>query len=76
VVSGLLSDNGRLFNNPKVMEEWPTIHPKSGNYGWLPRCYSFFCEWLPLNPPNTMHAEVNAGDKPIEVIVVELKHEK
>jgi len=32
--------------------------------------------WLPANPPNTMHADVNAGNKPIEVIVVELKHEK
>lgn len=32
--------------------------------------------WLPANPPNTQHADVNAGDKPIEVMVVELKHEK
>lgn len=32
--------------------------------------------WLPSNPPNTMHADVNAGNKPIEVMVVELKHEK
>ncbi len=32
--------------------------------------------WLPANPPNTMHADVNAGDKPIEVMVVELSHEK
>jgi hypothetical protein len=32
--------------------------------------------WLPANPPDTMHADVNAGDKPIEVMVVELQHEK
>lgn len=32
--------------------------------------------WLPANPPGTMHADVNAGDKPIEVMVVELQHEK
>jgi quercetin dioxygenase-like cupin family protein len=32
--------------------------------------------WLPANPPNTMHADVNKGPKPIEVMVVELKHEK
>lgn len=32
--------------------------------------------WLPANPPNTMHADVNAGSKPIEVMVVELEHEK
>jgi hypothetical protein len=32
--------------------------------------------WLPANPPNTMHADVNAGDQPIEVMVVELEHEK
>jgi beta-alanine degradation protein BauB len=32
--------------------------------------------WLPANPPNTMHADVNAGDKPIEVMVVELENEK
>jgi hypothetical protein len=29
--------------------------------------------WLPANPPGTLHTDVNAGDKPIEVIVVELK---
>jgi quercetin dioxygenase-like cupin family protein len=32
--------------------------------------------WLPANPPNTRHADVNAGDKPIEVMVVELEKEK
>ena len=32
--------------------------------------------WLPANPPGTMHADVNAGDKPIEVMVVELTREK
>jgi quercetin dioxygenase-like cupin family protein len=32
--------------------------------------------WLPANAPNTMHADVNNGDQPIEVMVVELKHEK
>lgn len=32
--------------------------------------------WLPANPPGTMHADVNAGDKPIEVMVVELENEK
>jgi beta-alanine degradation protein BauB len=30
--------------------------------------------WLPTNPPGTTHADVNAGDKPIEVVVVELEH--
>jgi hypothetical protein len=29
--------------------------------------------WLPKNAPNQMHADVNGGDKPIEVMVVELK---
>lgn len=32
--------------------------------------------WLPSNPPGTMHADVNVGDKPIEVMVVELEKEK
>ncbi|MGB7750206.1 MAG: hypothetical protein WCF88_01530 [Candidatus Acidiferrales bacterium] len=32
--------------------------------------------WLAPNLPNTMHADVNAGNKPIEVVVVELKKEK
>jgi len=32
--------------------------------------------WLPANPPLTMHADVNAGDKPIVVMVVELEKEK
>jgi quercetin dioxygenase-like cupin family protein len=29
--------------------------------------------WLPANAPGTMHQDVNAGDKPIEVMVVELQ---
>jgi quercetin dioxygenase-like cupin family protein len=32
--------------------------------------------WLPKNPPGQMHADVNAGEKPIEVMVVELKHDR
>lgn len=28
--------------------------------------------WLPANPPNTQHADVNKGAEPIEVMVVEL----
>ena len=32
--------------------------------------------WLPANPPNTTHADVNAGTDPIEVMVVELQKEK
>ena len=32
--------------------------------------------WLPAIAPNSMHADVNKGDRPIEVMVVELKHEK
>lgn len=29
--------------------------------------------WLPANPPGTQHQDVNVGEKPIEVIVVELQ---
>src|SRR5215472_6653861 len=32
--------------------------------------------WLPAMAPRTMHSDVNVGDKPIEVIVVELEKEK
>jgi hypothetical protein len=32
--------------------------------------------WLPKNPPGDTHADVNAGDKPIEVMVVEIKNDK
>ena len=32
--------------------------------------------WLPANPPSTRHADVNTGDQPIEVMVVELTKEK
>jgi quercetin dioxygenase-like cupin family protein len=31
--------------------------------------------WLPANPPNSMHTDANVGTKPMEVMVVELKHE-
>ena len=30
--------------------------------------------WLPAMPPGQLHEDVNAGSKPIEVIVVELKN--
>jgi quercetin dioxygenase-like cupin family protein len=29
--------------------------------------------WLPANAPGTQHQDVNVGDKPIEVMVVELQ---
>ena len=32
--------------------------------------------WLPAMPPNTLHSDVNAGDRPMEVMVVELEKEK
>src|SRR5215831_11631356 len=32
--------------------------------------------WLPANPPSTMHKDVNVGDQPIEVIVVEVENDK
>jgi quercetin dioxygenase-like cupin family protein len=32
--------------------------------------------WLPSNPPGTLHQDINTGDKPIEVIVVELQNAK
>jgi quercetin dioxygenase-like cupin family protein len=32
--------------------------------------------WLPANPPNTMHKDINIGDRPIEVMAVEVKDDK
>jgi len=32
--------------------------------------------WLPANPPRTMHTDVNVGDHPIEVMVVEVEDDK
>jgi quercetin dioxygenase-like cupin family protein len=32
--------------------------------------------WLPAMAPNTMHTDNNIGDKPMEVMVVELQKEK
>ena len=32
--------------------------------------------WLPANPPNTMHKDINVGDRPIEVMVVEVQDDK
>jgi len=32
--------------------------------------------WLPANPPHTMHKDVNVGDHPIEVMVVEVENDK
>jgi hypothetical protein len=32
--------------------------------------------WLPAMPAGAMHADVNTGDKPLEVMVVELERER
>ena len=32
--------------------------------------------WLDANAPGTRHQDINVGDKPIEVMVVELENEK
>ena len=32
--------------------------------------------WLPANPPNTLHRDVNRGDRPIVVMVVEVEDDK
>jgi len=32
--------------------------------------------WLAANPPGTRHSDVNVGDRPIEVMVIEMKDEK
>ena len=32
--------------------------------------------WLPANPPNTMHRDINVGDHPIEVMVVEVEDDE
>ena len=32
--------------------------------------------YLPAMPPGAMHEDVNAGSKPIDVMVIELKHEQ
>ena len=32
--------------------------------------------WLGVDPPGQMHADVNPGTKPVEVIVVELKKDR
>jgi hypothetical protein len=32
--------------------------------------------WLGVDPPGQMHADVNPGTKPVEVIVVQLKNDR
>jgi quercetin dioxygenase-like cupin family protein len=32
--------------------------------------------WLGVDPPGQMHADVNPGSKPVEVVVVELKKDR
>ena len=32
--------------------------------------------WLSANPPNTLHRDINLGDRPIEVMVVEVEDDK
>jgi len=47
-------------NGPTERQVWETGH----------------AYWLPSMLPGAMHADVNAGDKPIEVMVIELEKEK
>jgi hypothetical protein len=44
---------------------------KSENHRWV----TGHAYWLPANPPNTQHSDVNAGTEAIEVMVVELEKE-
>jgi quercetin dioxygenase-like cupin family protein len=32
--------------------------------------------WLPANPPGEMHSDINLGESPIQVMVVEVKDDK
>ena len=32
--------------------------------------------WLPANPPGTTHSDINAGEQPIEVMVIEVKDDE
>jgi quercetin dioxygenase-like cupin family protein len=32
--------------------------------------------WLPANPPHTRHRDINVGNQPIEVMVVEVEDDK
>jgi beta-alanine degradation protein BauB len=52
----------------KIVEQGGTEEPHIWETG---KAY-----WLPANPPNTKHADVNTGEQPIEVMVVELEKEK
>jgi beta-alanine degradation protein BauB len=45
---------------------------KSQMHGW----HSGKAYWLDANPPGTHHQDINVGDSPIEVMVVELQNEK
>jgi hypothetical protein len=49
----------------KILEDAGT----SVIYDW----HASHAYWLPANPPGTHHQDVNVGDKPIEVMVVELE---
>ena len=45
---------------------------KTENYDWE----SGKAYWLEADPPGQLHADVNSGIDPIEVVVIELKHPK
>jgi beta-alanine degradation protein BauB len=53
--------------NVKIVEQ---TGPAGSDVGETGKAY-----WLPAKPTSTMHADVNAADKPIEVVVVKLKKE-
>ena len=66
-------DHGRVIvalqgGTMKIVDESGTSETQVWETG---RAY-----WLPKNPPNTMHSDVNAGEHPIEVMVVEIEDDK
>ena len=57
--------DGQLSVVDKNGKPFHTYHWKAGT-----------AYWLDVDPPGQMHADVNDGSKPLEVIVVELKNDR
>ena len=61
-------------SHPQTLPQYPNLVDPSGHvepHVWeTGKAY-----WLPAMVPNTLHSDMNAGDKPMEVMFIELNRE-
>ena len=71
-----IGDKGTVFVSNRVLDKVYAIVDKNGKVLDTYNLKAGKAMWLGVDPPGQMHADVNDGTKPVEVIVVQLKNDK